>query len=275
MAHFSRLIQLGVVLLVPLLALFEPRSHAESFSEFNVEQSSKFHLKEVPFGLNLLFAGSYPVPSLPQEVVLLIHGINEEGDTWNEVLPTLLRSNPKRRVFLYHWNNWTPIHLIEGRIGQALNDLIRQYGGQAKQITVIAHSAGGVLLLKSLCHVPGDSACVYKPDHLGKTTLSFHTVASPLGGLGYGFGAKFAGLFAGAVFGLLGQDLTYGETLRSGSLKIWYTLPENDSFAKVSATKDNRFPQFESTPLHYTAAALPKESHVSAVSAVLSRLFGI
>jgi alpha-beta hydrolase superfamily lysophospholipase len=223
--------------------------------------------KELKLGLNEL-----QVPPRAEEVFFLVHGIHEDGSTWEPVFPRVT-SRPGAAVYFFKWNERQPVHVIQSAMGDAINLVLARHEGAARRVVVFAHSAGGALLTKSLCYVSATDPCRVDRALLSRTRaqVSFNTIASPLGGFGQRM-AVFAAPVIGAVTSFMGQSIRYAHSTPEARLTVWYTRPENDENARVKDGSDNRFPVFKDEAIAYALHELPTSSHVGAVKDALDSI---
>jgi hypothetical protein len=224
-----------------------------------------FLLSHLQNGLNNLSS-----PNGAKEVLFFIHGINEDGASWDNVLRPLV-NDPKYVVFFFKWNKRQSPEKIQTAIGESLNRTLTAYSDLVERFTVVAHSAGGVLLLNSLCFIPGSANCVFRPELDQVAKLSFHTIASPLGGFHYPM-TWIVDPLIGRVTSFVGGHPIYKHTVDGIELNIWETQPENDPNARVSKGFDNRIPQFAGKSPQLVLHELSDSSHTSAIPEALEQI---
>ena len=130
----------------------------------------------------MLIDDDSPCPSItgalhgppPGPVYLLVHGIYGAREEWAPVLPLLERTHPAG-MFMFRWNATQVRSTILDALAPGVNRIVRCYPHHA--VTVIAHSAGGVLMSFEASRLN-----VNEP-------VTVLTVASPLAGVGYHAGA--------------------------------------------------------------------------------------
>jgi hypothetical protein len=205
-----------------------------------------------------------------KEILFFVHGINEKGDSWNDVLRPLI-SNPDYGVFFFKWTKWQSPTRIQRAIGESLNQLLDSYSNRVGKFTVIAHSAGGVLLVNGLCFSPGSKNCVFRPELRRMASLAIHTLASPLGGFDYRMARLFSP-FIGGVTSFIGGRLVYKHAVTDIELNIWETHPGNDPNARVTRKFDNRVPRFSGPAPKFVLHDLPTSSHTSAIPDALAQI---
>jgi len=106
----------------------------------------------------------------PGPVYLLVHGIGGAGPEWYPVLALLDRTHPAA-MFMFRWQMTQDRSTILDTLTPGMNRIIACYPNHP--ITVLAHSAGGVLMAFEASRLTvGEHVLVY-------------TVASPLAGVGY------------------------------------------------------------------------------------------
>lgn len=119
-----------------------------------------------------------------RETVVLIPGVNERGDTWENVLPLL----GSRTVYYLSWRTSSQ-QAVEKQFTAALKSL-------RGPVVVLAHSAGGVFLYGALSRHP-----------LLAQRMDSHIIAAPLGG--YGFDAAVILTPFSPFIAYFGSRITY------------------------------------------------------------------
>ena len=202
---------------------------------------------EMPRGLNKVSQNSKY-----SETLVFIVGINENGSSWVEALEEL-KKRKQYNIYIYKWDKKQNNDSISRDIALRLN-MIQEIHNEA-DIKVIAHSAGGVLLLDSLAY---DSS--YKDI---SSSISFYTVASPLGGYDY-FIPGFMGLFIGPVNLRLGRRIEFKDLKESVNLTIMRTSFVHDVAMKNIDDYDMRYPSFKSDII-FSEVHLDFSSHNGAI----------
>lgn len=173
--------------------------------------------------------------------VLLIPGLNENGETWSSIIPSIRAS----RVY---YLDWKPGH--RGEIEKRILHAIESIPGK---LDVFAHSASGVYLYSVLAAHPEITKRV-----------SAHIIASPLGG--YGFHPAVILTPIAPLFAYFGGRISYPSEAKN--TKIYITSLKADPVMRRIAGHDCRFPRIRSGG-KIKAVYLPAEcSHVGAVAEV-------
>lgn len=189
-----------------------------------------------------------------QPPLLLIVGINATGLAWSDGMD-LLRQKGSRNVYLYKWNKSQAPQEISAGIARSLNYLQEKYG-RDQDIQTLAHSAGGVMLLRALCESEDQEKCPYIQE---AQNMNFYTVASPLGGYDYPFASKSA-IFIGEFLAMMGSRIQFAPINRDVDLTLFMTTFESDHTMKKRNKYDIRIPSMDA-PLRYKTQILEGSSH--------------
>lgn len=113
---------------------------------------------------------------LPEDVIVLVHGLDEPGDIWNTLAPTLAREGFHALRFDYR---------DDGAISTASSDLIHALEDLklrgVQRVTLIGHSMGGLVALDSLTRADGYASALDGGLSLPNIT-GLITIATPFDG---------------------------------------------------------------------------------------------
>ena len=119
---------------------------------------------------------SIEAESLPEQVVVLIHGLDEPGDIWNTLAPALAHEGLPALRFEYR---------DDGEISRASADLIHALEDLklrgVKSVTLIGHSMGGLVALDAVTRPDGYSSVPNDQISL-PSVLRLITIATPFDG---------------------------------------------------------------------------------------------
>lgn len=256
--------------------MFEADERWRVLSAVDMDGLDRLDLSQLKPGLHYLYSRKIDTPArinAASRVALLIHGVDEPGPYWDTTVRLLLQ-DPRTIVFFFVWTKWNRPHSVEYWISRDLNQLARRLTGKVAELKVVAHSAGGLLLLQSLCRKDSSRLCAYDPRaHFG-LQVSFHTVASPLGGFGIR-GIAMGSMMAGAVATHVGSDVTYYDLYPDLDLTVWFTSFETDTVLKEQPGRDMRFPKFAGTHPEVKSRPLPGATHDTAILQGVVRIFDL
>jgi len=245
-------------------------------SAVDMDGVERLDLRKLEPGLHYLYSRKLDTPqrvNAATRAALLIHGLDEPGPYWDTTV-RLLVQDPATIVFFFVWTKWNRPNSVEYWISRDLNELAHRLTGKVSKLVVLAHSAGGVLLLESLCRKDSSRLCAYDPQQHYGLEVSFHTVASPLGGFGM-HGTAMGSMMAGAVTSYIGSDLTYYDLYPDLDLTVWFTSYETDGVLKKQFGRDMRFPKFAGTHPEAKTKALPGCTHDTAILQAAVRIFDL
>lgn len=259
------------------MALLEPANSASPVvGTVDLDETERFEITWLEPGLHYVYSGDHHRPTridAAEQVALLIHGVDEPGPNWDTALRLLARDS-RTLVFFFVWTKWNRPHSVEYWIGHDLAQLARVYSGKVERLQVVAHSAGGVLLLQSLCLPESSRLCAYDPAAHHDLEVRFHTIASPLGGFGMR-ATSMASALAGAVTAHVGSEITYYDVIPQIDLSVWFTSYETDGVLEKQHGRDMRFPQFAGEAPAVVTRPLPDCTHDSAIREGIQQIFGI
>jgi pimeloyl-ACP methyl ester carboxylesterase len=136
-------------------------------------------LREVQGGTSecpLLEWTTIETEALPEDVIVLIHGLDEPGDIWNSLAPALAREDFHALRFDYR---------DDGAISQASSDLIHALEDLklrgVNKVTLIGHSMGGLVALDALTRPDGYANAFASGSSLPHV-VRLMTIATPFGG---------------------------------------------------------------------------------------------
>lgn len=89
-------------------------------------------------------------PDIPEHAVLLVHGLDEPGDIWMDLAPALVEAG--HRVVRFDYPNDQRVHDSAGLL---LDGLRRAHEAGLDDITIIAHSMGGLVSFDALTREDG------------------------------------------------------------------------------------------------------------------------
>lgn len=259
-----------------LMGLLEENDEPLLVSSVDLDKVKSFQLRPMRPGLHFLYSGRhFDAQQVDQtkQIVFLIHGVDEPGPNWDTALRLLVRK-PGLLVFYFVWTKWNRPHSVEYWIGHDISRLAKALSKYVPQMDVVAHSAGGVLLLQALCRPDSSRLCAYKKTEFPDLAVKFHTIASPLGGFGMRSTAM-ASPFAGAVTAHIGSNVYYWDMIPDIDLTVWFTSYETDKVLKKQQDRDMRFPQFTGQAPDVQKQALEGCSHDGAILHGLARIFHI
>lgn len=245
-------------------------------SAVDMDGLERLDLRQLRPGLHYLYSRKHDSPervNAATRVALLIHGVDEPGPYWDNTV-RLLVQDPKTLVFFFVWTKWNRPHSVEYWISRDLNHLARRLAGKIPRLEVVAHSAGGVLMMQALCRKDSSRLCAYDPQQHFGLTVRFHTVASPLGGFGM-HGTAMGSMLAGAITTHVGSDVTYYDLYEDLDLTIWFTSYETDGVLKKQFGRDMRFPVFAGTHPEPETKPLPGCTHDTAILHAVVRIFDL
>ena len=196
------------------------------------------------------------------DTLVLIVGMNEDGTTWTDTIQYLKDAN-QYNVYLFKWSKRSKPQNISKEIALGLNSI--QADHSLANIKVMAHSAGGVLLLDSLCQ----DKCHFQKK---ADNLSFFTVASPLGGYGNHIPKIMKYLIAPVTI-KMGKRITFSPLNKEINLTILMTTFEADHLMKEKKDYDIRFPAFKDEE-HYEKVILKDTTHNGAILEGLKYILG-
>jgi alpha/beta hydrolase family protein len=134
----------------------------------------------------------------PQYDVILVHGIYGSGPTTWGLLPAILLCDDKatvRRVHLLSYKHtlWTRSHRLEGiDFKVVLRDIVAD---TPRQVVILCHSLGGLLVMKALSQLDKDEALLSRLDHVCLIGVPF----------------------GGSLYAVLGFPWSWPKRLRPGS----------------------------------------------------------
>lgn len=259
-----------------IAGMFEADKRWRVVSAVDMDVLERLDLRQLKPGLHYLHSRKNDTPArvnAASRVALLIHGVDEPGPYWDTTVRLLLQ-DPRTIVFFFVWTKWNRPHSVEYWISRDLSQLARRLTGKVPELKVVAHSAGGLLLLQALCRKDSSRLCAYDPQaHFG-LKVSFHTVASPLGGFGMR-GIAMGSMMAGAVTTHVGSDVTYYDLYADLDLTVWFTSFESDTVLKEQQGRDMRFPKFAGTHPEVKTRPLPGSTHDTAILHGVVRIFDL
>ena len=259
-----------------LMGLLEEDSDDLLVSSIDLDKIKSFELWSLKPGLHFVYSGRHfdaQQVDRTEKIVFLIHGVDEPGPNWDTALRLLVR-RPGLLVFYFVWTKWNRPHSVEYWIGRDISRLAKALSKQVARMDVVAHSAGGVLLLQALCRPDSSRLCAYKKTEFPDLAVKFHTIASPLGGFGMRSTAM-ASPFAGAVTAHIGSIVYYWDMIPDIDLTVWFTSFETDKVLKKQQDRDMRFPQFKGEAPVVEKEPLSGCSHDSSILHGLVRIFHI
>jgi hypothetical protein len=259
-----------------LMGMLEQGGQSPVVSAVDLDAVELFDLSRLTPGLHYLYSGRHRNPAAiakARELVVLIHGVDEPGSNWDTAVRLLARE-PGLLVFFFVWTKWNRPHAVEYWIGHDIDALAQAFTGKLSEMEVVAHSAGGLLLLQALCLPDSSRLCAYDASRHYGLKVRFHTVASPLGGYGMS-GAEMASPLAGAVTARVGSDVVFYDIQPDIDLTVWYTAYQSDKVLRSQAGRDMRFPQFSGPAPVVKKKSLPDCTHDTSILAGVTRIFGL
>ena len=230
-------------------------------SNVSVVVNQEQFYKDLPLGMSLIVNKNGQTAH--NEPILLIPGVDEQGDNWYQSINDLLDSN-LYDVYIYKWNAFQDPSNISVGIANSLNQLQERYDNKFYDLSVIAHSMGGVLLLSSLCESEDKKKCPFILKH---KSINFVTLASPFGGYSQyspNILKRIIKAFIGPVKMMMGHHRQYNNINKNIVLNIYKTSFQNDHVMKQYRNYDIRVPSpFNNYNLD--SELLKDDSHTSSI----------
>lgn len=127
----------------------------------------------------LSLRGLRRLPQLPpstERLFILIPGLLGYGWEWNPA-QIALAAHPEVTSVVYSWQPWLSVTRSGERLGDILRRVDRLLPSQVREVTVIAHSAAGMIALEAAGHVGHGGRPLQRP-------LRIVTIGAPLAGMG-------------------------------------------------------------------------------------------
>lgn len=116
------------------------------------------------------------LPPTAERLFILIPGLLGYGWEWNPAQIELAR-HPEVAVFVYSWQPWLSVARSGEALGQVLRRIDRLLPPRVRDVTVIAHSAAGMIAVEAASHVRHRGRPLQHP-------LRIVAVGAPLAGMG-------------------------------------------------------------------------------------------
>ncbi|HNN94007.1 MAG TPA: hypothetical protein PKI03_17135 [Pseudomonadota bacterium] len=125
----------------------------------------------------LTVAALHRIPSTANRLYILIPGLLGYGWEWNPAQIVLAR-HPEVAVVVYSWQPWRSVARSGEELGRVLRRVDRVLPLHVRDVTVIAHSAAGMVALQA-------AADLGPPHRLLRRPLRIVAVGAPLAGMGF------------------------------------------------------------------------------------------
>jgi len=119
-------------------------------------------------GGGLFFLNEYQASKIP---IIFVHGINDSGRTWSEIVKNL--DNTHFQPFIFYYPSGVRLDMVSNYLVKAINTLYSRH--HFKEFYVVAHSMGGLVSRSFIMKH-------YQNRHPAKIKL-FMTVNSPMSGI--------------------------------------------------------------------------------------------
>lgn len=196
-------------------------------------------------------------PKGTTELYVLVHGIGGAGPEWEPAVQTLARR--EAGLLMFRWRPTGSRELLAKALAQGVSTLAACAERAGGRVTVLAHSAGGVLTATAA------SLLKLKPKS-SASRLALVTIASPLGGMGVHPGQQLTGWLS--FVEELGMRIDDYEAAPAGVRVLHVrTHPDSDRFIGPSTPvgKDAGFVA-PGVPGARTVDLGPEDTHESAVA---------